>query len=166
MGVLIRAMDEKDWSSVAEIYHQGIETGKATFQSDVPTYTEWDAAHIQKCRFVAIIDGNVAGWAALSRVSSRCIYAGVAELSVYIAESVRGKGVGQMLLNHLITESEEAGFWMLQSGIMEDNLSSLRLHEKCGFRNVGFREKIGRDINGEWRSTVLMERRSKIVGIG
>lgn len=165
MDISIRSMNENDWPSVSEIYRQGIETEKATFQSDIPIYKEWDAAHIQKCRFVAVYDGKVVGWTVLSTVSSRCVYGGVAEVSIYIAEDYRGKGVGRKLLQHLITESEKAGFWMLQSGIMEDNTASISLHEKCGFRQVGYRERIGRDVHGKWRSTVLMEKRSSIIGL-
>lgn len=165
MELSIRAMNEHDWPDVAEIYRQGIATGKATFQSEIPEYKDWNTSHLSICRFVAIIDGEVAGWIALSGVSSRCVYKGVAEVSVYIAEGNRKNGIGLNLLDYLIKESEKAGFWTLQSGIMDDNLESIRLHEKCGFRKVGYREKIGRDISGHWRSTVLMERRSGSVGI-
>lgn len=166
MELSIRPMNEQDWPDVAEIYRQGIATGKATFQSEIPEYKNWNASHLPICRFVANADGKVAGWAALSGVSSRCVYRGVAEVSVYIAEGNRKNGIGQKLLEYLIDQSEKAGIWTLQSGIMEDNLASLRLHEKCGFRKVGYREQIGCDISGHWRSTVLMERRSSTVGIG
>ena len=159
-------MNENDWPDVAEIYRRGIITGKATFQHEIPSFEEWNTAHIQECRFIALLDGKVAGWIALSKVSSRCVYAGVAELSIYIAEKARGMGIGRLLLNQLILESEKAGFWLLQSGIMEDNETSIGLHETCGFRKVGYRERIGRDNNGKWRSTVLVERRSAITGIG
>lgn len=165
MDVVIRSMNEKDWPVISEIYRQGIETGKATFQIDVPAYDEWNAAHIQRCRFVAMAGGKVVGWAALSKVSSRCVYGGVAEVSIYIAEGYRRKGIGQQLLQYLIEESEKADFWMLQSGIMEDNAASVRLHEKCGFRIVGYREKIGKDVRGKWRNNVLMEKRSHVIGI-
>lgn len=165
MDAVIRPMNEKDWPAVSEIYRQGIETGKATFQSTVPAYDEWDTAHIRECRFVAVADGKVAGWAALSKVSSRCVYGGVAEVSIYISENCRGEGVGRQLLKHLITESEKAGFWTLQSGIMEDNAASIRLHECCGFRMIGYREKIGRDVSGKWRNNVLMEKRSPVAGM-
>ncbi len=165
MDILIRSMTENDWPSVSEIYRQGIETGKATFQSDIPAYNEWDASHISECRFVAVHDGKVVGWTALSTVSSRCVYGGVAEVSLYIAKDYRGKGVGCKLLQYLIIESEKMDFWMLQSGIMEDNAASISLNEKCGFRQVGYRERIGRDIHGKWRSTILMEKRSGVVGV-
>ncbi|HEX3040264.1 MAG TPA: GNAT family N-acetyltransferase [Caproiciproducens sp.] len=165
MEINIRPMAENDWPAVAEIYRQGIATGKATFQYEIPAYSEWNAGHIAECRFTACEGDKVVGWASLSKVSSRPVYAGVAEVSIYIAESARGKRVGMQLLNHLIRESEKYGFWLLQSGIMEDNEPSIRLHEDCGFRRVGLREKIGKDTNGKWRSTVLMERRSKVAGI-
>lgn len=162
--ILIRSMTEEDWPDVSEIYRQGIATGKATFQYEIPSYGKWDSAHISECRFSAVENDQVLGWVSLSKVSSRPVYSGVAELSIYIAAGARGKGLGEQLLKHLIQESEKAGFWLLQSGIMEDNEPSIRLHEKCGFRRVGFRERIGRDINGKWRSTVLMERRSSVAG--
>jgi phosphinothricin acetyltransferase len=158
-------MVEDDWSAVAEIYRQGIATGKATFQCEIPAYSDWNAGHNSECRFIVCEGDKILGWAALSKVSSRPVYSGVAEVSIYIAESVRGKGVGKQLMNHIIRESEKAGFWLLQSGIMEDNEASIRLHKCCGFRKVGYRENIGRDVNGKWRSTILMERRSKIAGI-
>lgn len=165
MKLSIRKMTEQDWPDVADIYRQGIATGKATFQSEIPEYKDWNASHLPVCRFVAEADGKTAGWTALSGVSSRCVYRGVAEVSIYIAEDFRGNGVGQKLLQYLITESEKAGIWTLQSGIMEDNLASICLHEKCGFRKVGCRERIGRDCSGRWRSTVFMERRSNTVGM-
>lgn len=165
MELLIRPMNEQDWPDIAEIYRQGIATGKATFQSEIPEYKDWNTSHLSICRFVAIIDEKVAGWVALSGVSSRCVYQGVAEVSVYIAGVNRNNGVGQKLLNYLIKQSEKDGIWTLQSGVMDDNLASIHLHEICGFRNVGYREKIGRDISGHWRNTVLMERRSGSVGI-
>ncbi len=165
MDVLIRAMTENDWPVVAEIYREGIATGKATFQTEIPAFGDWDAAHIEECRYVAVLDTKIVGWVALSKVSSRCVYAGIAELSIYIAEDARKKGIGQKLLNTLIEESEKAGYWTLQSGIMEDNEASIKLHEKCGFRKVGYRERIGKDSSGKWRSTVLMEKRSSVVGL-
>ena len=164
MELFIRTMAEQDWTDVAEIYRQGIATGKATFQSEIPEYKDWNASHLPVCRFVTEVDGKIAGWVALSGVSSRCVYRGVAEVSIYIGKDFRGNGVGQKLFNYLIEESEKAEIWMLQSGIMEDNLASIHLHEKCGFRKVGYRERIGRDSNGHWRNTVLMERRSSTVG--
>lgn len=165
MDISICPMNEQDWPGVIEIYRQGIATGIATFQSEIPEYKEWDASHLPICRFVAITDGKVVGWTALSSVSSRCVYRGVTEVSVYIAQDNQKNGIGQKLLDYLIKESEKAGIWMLQSGIMDDNLASIHLHEKCGFRKVGYRERIGRDVSGHWRNTVLFERRSSMVGI-
>lgn len=155
---------EKDFSQVMAIYQQGINTGLATFEKEVTTWESWNKSHIQACRLAIVDDSMMAGWAALTAVSGRCVYAGVAELSIYIAQQYRNLGVGTKLLNELITQSEEAGFWTLQSGIFADNTASIELHKKCGFRVVGFREKIGQ-LNGIWKDTILMERRSKTVGI-
>lgn len=160
MKISIRALCGEDWPLVSKIYLEGIKTGKATFQTDCPTYEDWDKSHIKSCRLVALIDDTVAGWAALSPVSSRCVYNGVAEVSIYIGEGYRGKGVGKLLLSSLIAASEQAGFWTLQSGIMQDNEASIHLHEQCGFRMVGYRERIGKDRLGVWRNNVLMERRA------
>lgn len=156
----IREMQEIDWEQVKEIYRQGMDTNMATFQTECPPYEEFDRSHRKDCRFVAVDGDTVVGWTALSPVSSRFVYRGVAELSVYVRDSYKGKQVGARLLNHSIAKSEQCGIWTLQSGIMEDNIASIRLHEKCGFRMVGYREKIGQDRNGKWRNTVLMERRS------
>ena len=165
MDFIIRPMNEQDWPDVAEIYRQGIATGKATFQSEIPEYKDWNASHLSICRYVAVADEEITGWIALSGVSSRCVYRGVAEVSVYIAERNRKSGIGQKLLEYLTSQSEKSGIWLLQSGIMEDNSASIHLHEKCDFRTVGYREKIGCDISGRWRNTVLMERRSRTTGI-
>ncbi|MDL2319469.1 N-acetyltransferase family protein [Eubacteriales bacterium OttesenSCG-928-A19] len=162
--ITIRTMTKEDWEAVAAIYQAGMDTNLATFQTECPSYTEWDAGHLSTCRLVADDDGSVAGWAALSAVSSRCVYSGVAEVSIYISGAYRGKGVGTVLLNALSDASEAAGIWTLQSGIMADNTASIKLHEKCGYRMIGKREKIGCDRNGVWRDTVLVERRSKVVG--
>lgn len=158
----IREMEAEDWPDVSRIYREGIGTGVATFQQECPSWEEWDRAHLRVCRLVTDRDGAVAGWAALSSVSSRCVYAGVAEVSVYIGKNARRKGAGERLLSALVRLSEENGFWTLQSGIFRENEASIRLHEKCGFRKVGVREKIGRGRDGNWRDTVLMERRSKL----
>ena len=160
MRLSIRSMTPEDWPAVARIYQEGMDTNLATFQTECPSWEEWNAAHLQQCRLVAVVDDAVAGWAALSAVSSRCVYAGVAEVSIYISSAARGMGVGKALLTALIATSEEAGFWTLQSGIMENNTASIALHSSCGFRLVGYREKIGQDRNGVWRNTLLMERRS------
>jgi len=151
------------WEDVRTIYLHGIATKQATFQTDAPSWEDWDKGHLSELRYVAIIDGTIAGWAVLSPVSSRCVYAGVTEVSVYIHEAYRGKGVGTALLQKLITESEANNIWTLQSGIFPENLVSIALHEKLGFRKIGYREKVGK-MDGIWRDTVLMERRSKITG--
>lgn len=164
MEIIIREMVADDWRSVEEIYKQGIETGNATFQHDTPTWAEWDKGHLQICRFVAVLDNEIIGWAALSPVSSRCVYGGVAEVSIYISNKARGQKIGTSLLDYLIEESEKNNFWTLQSGIFPENRASIRLHESLGFRMIGYREKIG-CMNGVWRDTVLMERRSTKVGI-
>jgi L-amino acid N-acyltransferase YncA len=156
----VRAMEDGDWPEVARIYQEGMDDNLATFQTACPPWTEWDAAHLKDCRLVATNDVRVAGWTALAPYSSRCVYAGVAHVSIYIGREARGMGAGKALLLALIAASEEAGFWTLQSGIMGNNLASVALHESCGFRLVGYREKIGKDRFGVWRSTLLMERRS------
>lgn len=162
MDVQIRNMLETDWEEVAKIYQHGMDTNIATFQTNCPSFEEWDKSHLMQCRFVITCDGKVVGWTALSPTSSRCVYSGVAEVSIYIDREYNGKGYGTMLLNHLIQESEKYGIWMLQSGILQHNRASLALHGKCGFRQVGYREKIARDHSGVWRNTVLMEKRSSL----
>ena len=159
----IRPMDENDWEAVAEIYKEGILTGNATFQQEVPSWTDWDNDHLKSCRLIAAIGGEVVGWAALTSVSGRCVYAGVAEVSVYVASAHRGKKIGKELLEALIACSEQQGLWTLQAGIFEENIPSIKIHEELGFRKVGLREKIGR-MNGTWRNTLLFERRSELVG--
>lgn len=163
-GVEIQTMLAAHWPEVCQIYEEGIATGNATFETTAPAWIDWDRQHLPGCRWVALDGGTVVGWAALSPVSSRCIYAGVAEVSVYVAERARGRGVGRLLLNRLITCAEQAGIWTLQAGIFPENEASIRLHERCGFRVVGRREKLG-VLNGAWRDVVLMERRSTVVGV-
>jgi phosphinothricin acetyltransferase len=161
----VREMIQEDWNAVSEIYAAGIATGFATFEKQIPTYEAWDKAHLKACRVVAEDDqGLVLGWAALSPVSSRCVYGGVAEVSVYIGLEHRGRGVGKILMKALIASSEEIGLWTLQSGIFPGNLSSIKLHEKMGFRYIGKRERVGK-LNGAWQDNLLFERRSEIVGI-
>jgi phosphinothricin acetyltransferase len=164
MEIVLRSLKQEDWPSVAEIYRQGIETGNATFQKDVPTWDAWDSGHLKTCRIVAVLGNEIIGWAALTQVSGRCVYAGVAEVSVYVATRYKEQKTGTRLLESLISESESEGFWTLQAGIFPENVASLKLHENLGFRKVGFREKIGK-MNGMWRDTILLERRSKKVGI-
>lgn len=159
----IREMHVQDWSQVSTILKEGIATGFATFQQEVPEYSQWDATHIACCRLVAVDDdGSILGWAALSPVSSRVAYRGVAEVSIYVAQAHRGKSIGKQLLGYLICESEQSGYWMLQSVILVGNEASIALHESCGFRAVGKRERIGRLPNGMWSDTLLMERRSRL----
>jgi len=157
----IRKLLASDWEQVKLIYEKGIETGNATFQTSAPSWEDWDKSHLTHCRIVGEIDGKVVGWAALTPVSSRCVYAGVAEVSVYVNPENSGKGIGLTLLNELTKQSEAEGIWTLQAGIFPENTASLRIHEKAGFRILGTREKIGKQ-NGIWRDTVLLERRSRL----
>ncbi|WP_350292533.1 N-acetyltransferase family protein [uncultured Croceitalea sp.] len=161
----IRNMTQEDWSEVAKIYMEGISTGFATFETSVPDFKSWDKAHIKECRFIAVKENKVLGWAALSPVSSRCVYGGIGEVSVYIAAASRGSGVGKALLLKLIEESENAGYWTIQSGIFPENIGSIKLHEKAGFRFIGKREKVGKTKDGIWKDNLLYEKRSEIVGI-
>jgi phosphinothricin acetyltransferase len=163
--VVVRALVPADWDCVASIYRQGIETGDATFETRVPTWAEWDAARLAPCRLVATIAGYVLGFAALSPVSSRAVYAGVAEVMVYVAESARGQGMGSILLCELVDASEKAGLWTLQAGIFPENGASIAIHEAAGFRVVGTRHRVGHAADGRWRDVVLMERRSPRVGV-
>lgn len=164
MDIIIEAMQPEDWPVVREIYAEGIATKNATFETQVPDWEKWDTGHVQTPRLVARINGQVIGWAALSPVSSRAVYAGVAEESIYIASAARGQGVGKRLLAALVEQSEQAGFWTLQTGIFPENQASIHLHELCGFRVLGVREKIGQ-MDGVWRDVVFMERRSKVAGV-
>jgi len=156
-------MRPEHWPTVRTIYLEGIATGHATFETIAPEWAEWDATHLGVGRLVAIRDGEVAGWAALSPVSRRTVYAGVAEISVYVAAATRGTGVGRMLMQAVIRESENAGIWTLQASVFPENLATLRLHEGAGFRSVGRRTRIGRH-EGVWRDTVILERRSEVAG--
>ena len=156
-------MRAEDWPAVSEIYAQGIATGDATFETDVPTWERWDTAHLPDHRLVAELDGRVVGWTAVSPVSERCVYAGVVENSVYVAEAARGRGVGRRLLAALAESTEEAGIWTIQTGIFPENATSLALHRAAGFRVVGVRERPGR-LHGRWRDVVLLERRSGTAG--
>ena len=168
----VEKMHDGDWEAVRSVYREGIATGNATFETDVPEWEDWDKGHLHDCRFVARKEGRVIGWAALSSVSGRCVYAGVAEVSVYVAASARGRGVGKALLCALVEGSERQGIWTLQAGIFPENEASIALHKSCGFREVGCRERLGqmrpaaKSAAGDiWRDVVLMERRSHVVGV-
>jgi L-amino acid N-acyltransferase YncA len=157
-AVELRALTEDDWTAVADIYWEGMRDGLATFETEVPTWEEWDAAHLPGQRLVAELSDEVVGWAALSPASRRGCYAGVVENSVYVARSARGRGIGRTLLERLIADADEAGIWMIQTSIFPENRASLALHERCGFRVVGMREQIAKR-DGIWRDTVFLERR-------
>lgn len=163
-GITLAPMSGGHWPEVRRIYVEGIETGQATFETEPPDWERWDAGHLAAARFVALLDDHVVGWAALTPVSGRCVYAGVAEVSVYVDASARGRGVGRILLETLVQASEEAGLWTLTAGIFPENEASVRLHRSLGFREVGRRERIGK-LHGVWRDTLLMERRSGVVGV-
>lgn len=163
-GFAIEEMGAEHWPEVRAICLEGIATGDTTFETSAPEWPVWDSGHVKSGRFVARGGGGILGWAAFSPVSGRCVYAGVAEVSVYVAERARGRGIGKALLAALIEASEENGFWALQAGIFPENAASAALHERAGFRLVGRRERIGA-MNGEWRDTLLLERRSKVVGV-
>ncbi len=162
-AIEIAPLQAEDWRRVAEIYAEGIATGDATFEIGVPTWERWDEAHLPDHRLGAWRAGELVGWAALAPVSSRCVYAGVAECSVYVAERARGRGVGVQLLQALVLSSEQAGIWTVQAGIFPENAGSVALHARCGFRVVGTRERLGRR-DGVWRDVLLMERRSRLIG--
>ena len=157
-------MTPKDWEMVRAIYQEGLDTKNASFETEAPSWEEWDKKHDQECRLVYRAGNQVLGWAALSPTSARWVYRGVAEVSIYVKQGQRGKGLGRQLLTSLIECSEEKGFWTLQGGIFPENVASIRLHEECGFRLVGRREKVGKHF-GVWRDTVIMERRSRKTGI-
>ncbi len=157
-------MQPSDWKAVKEIYEEGIATGNATFQQSAPEWEEWNNNHLAHSRIIAKEEDNILGWAALTPVSGRCVYAGVAEVSVYVSDKARGRGLGKQLLQKLIEESEANNLWTLQAGIFPENISSIKIHENCGFRTIGKRERIGK-MNGVWRDTVLLERRSNKVGV-
>ena len=161
-SVELRPLEPDDWPTVAEIYWDGMRDGLATFETEVPSWEAWDAAHYREHRLVADLLGEVIGWAALSPVSTRRCYLGVAENSVYVARDARGLGIGRTLLEALIAGADAAGIWTIQTSIFPENRASLGLHEKCGFRIVGTRERIARR-DGVWRDTVFLERRSEVV---
>jgi L-amino acid N-acyltransferase YncA len=151
-----------DWPAVRAIYEAGIATGDATFETDVPDWPAWDAAHLTDHRLVARDDGTVVGWVALAPVSDRRAYAGVAEDSIYVAPDAQGRGVGRALLAAVVASADRGGIWTIQTGIFPENQASVRLHQACGFRVVGVRERLGR-LHGRWRDVLLLERRSPAV---
>jgi phosphinothricin acetyltransferase len=155
----ITAMRPGDWKEVRRIYLEGIATGNATFETQAPSWKKWNAGHRREARLVARDGPRILGWAALSPASARAVYSGVAEISVYVGEAARGRGVGRALLEDLIRESEAAGVWTLQAGIFPENEASIALHRRCGFRIVGIRKRLGR-LHGVWRDVYLLERRS------
>lgn len=164
MQIKIRAMLPQDWQAVSKIFRDGIKSGNATFETEIPDWENWDAAHLPHSRLIALHGNEITGWAALSPVTSRCVYAGVAEVSIYVLEKTRRQGVGKALLERLIIESELNGIWTLQAGIFFENEPSLSLFKRCGFRLVGIRERIGK-MGNDWRDIQLLERRSNIVGL-
>ena len=160
----IEKLTENHWPEVKAIYGSGLATGIASFSHNIPDWDAWDKTHVKSCRLVAIEDGGVLGWAASTAISDHCVFAGVAEVSVYIAESSRGKGIGKKLLNELVKLSEDNNFWTLEARIFTENLASIKIHEENGFRIIGSRERIGQ-LNGIWRDALLLERRSVKAGI-
>jgi len=163
--ITITPMLLEDWPSVRQIYADGIATGNATFETAVPDWETWDRNHLQECRLVARSGDAVVAWAALSPVSARASYAGVAEHSVYVDQAWRGQGIGKLILAAFVAESETAGFWTLQSSIFPENQSSIAVHLACGFRILGRRKRVAM-LHGVWRDTVIVERRSSVVGAG
>jgi L-amino acid N-acyltransferase YncA len=169
MEYVIDRMKPEDWEQVRSIYLEGVSTGHSTFEADVPDWEKWDSAHLQEPRLVIRADDLVLAWAALSPLSSRCVYSGVAEVSLYVGARYRGQGAGSVLLAALIDSSEKAGVWTLQGTIFPENTASLSLVKKHGFTEIGRSEKIGKMTHGElagtWRDVVLVERRSKVAGV-
>jgi len=162
--IQLKSLTPDHWPDVRRIYLDGIATGNGTFEREAPSWEKWDSNHLPNCRLIAQEDSDVLGWAALSPVSSRSVYTGVAEVSVYVAESLRGKGIGKSLLSALIESSEPSGVWTLQAGIFPENAASMALHKALGFREVGRRERIGK-MGDQWRDVVSLERRSTKAGI-
>jgi L-amino acid N-acyltransferase YncA len=169
MDYIIERMTERDWDEVSSIFVQGLETGNATFETEAPDWARWNRTHLAQPRLVARAGGRIVGWDALSPVTERCVHSGVAEVSLYVAASARRRGVGSALLTALIEGAEQCGIWTLQGGIFPENLASLGLVKKHGFREVGRREKLGKmlygPLAGTWRDVVFVERRSRVVGV-
>ncbi|MBE3569622.1 MAG: N-acetyltransferase [Bacillales bacterium] len=160
----IRSFRKEDWLQVKEIYEQGIVTGKATFETSAPSFEKWKSTIASNLCLVAEDEESIQGWCKISNVSDRCVYGGVGEVSVYVRDGSRGRGVGKLLLQTMIKESEARGYWTLSAGVFPENIPSLRLHQSVGFHEVGIRQRIGK-LKGVWRDVVLLERRSQIVGI-
>jgi L-amino acid N-acyltransferase YncA len=161
-SIVVEAMRAENWADVVVIYRRGLDTGDASFETDVPSYEEWNGGHLPAPRLVARSGGRLLGWAALSPVSGRCVYGGVAEDSVYVDPTAAGRGLGTALLSELVAQAEQAGIWTVQAGIFPENRVSIALHQRCGFRIVGVRERLGKH-HGRWRDVVLMERRSDLI---
>lgn len=164
IALRVKPMQSADWPDVERVYREGIASGNATFESESPGWEVWDSRHHSHSRLIGLDEKQILGWAALSPVSMRRVYAGVAEVSVYVAETARGRGIGSALMAALIEASEANGIWMLQASIFPENVASIRLHERHEFRQVGRRERIAQ-LAGKWRDTVILERRSRKVGI-
>jgi L-amino acid N-acyltransferase YncA len=162
MTIRVRELRRADWPAVAAIYAEGLCTGNATFETEVPAWEAWTSTHLDSHRLVAQLDGEVVGWTALAPASTRAVYAGVVEESIYVAGAAQGRGVGSALLTSLVAGADRAGIWTIQTGIFPENVASLALHRRCGFRTVGTRERLGR-LNGVWRDVILLERRSPAV---
>ena len=160
--ITIRDLRPGDWPEVARIYSDGIATRNATFETELPEWAHWDGAHLPQHRFVALDGDRLIGWVAVSPVSDRCVYGGVVENSVYVDRAAQGRGVGRLLLERLIASTEQAGIWTIQTGIFPENESSVRLHERVGFRVAGRRQRLGK-LDGVWRDVLLLERRSELV---
>ena len=160
--VAIDDLRPEQWPEVARIYAEGISTGEATFETEVPSWEQWDASHLAAHRFVALREGELVGWVAVGPVSDRCVYGGVVENSIYVSETARGLGVGRLLLERLVASTEIVGIWTIQTGIFPENEPSLRLHRRAGFEVVGRRKRLGK-LHGAWRDVLLLERRSDVV---
>ncbi|SEM06094.1 phosphinothricin acetyltransferase [Aquimarina amphilecti] len=158
----ILTFSEEDWQDIAKIYKEGIDTGMATFETRIPKWEQWNQVHIGSCRLKAVLNNEIIGWAALAPVSTRDVYRGVAEISIYITSNRRNLGIGKLLLTKLIEESEKKGFWTLQAGIFSNNKASIDLHTSLGFRVIGYREKIGK-LSNIWYDNTILERRSKTI---
>jgi L-amino acid N-acyltransferase YncA len=162
LALAIEPLRAEHWEAVARIYAEGIATGDATLETEVPDWAAWDESHLPDQRFVAMHDGRVVGWVAATPVSGLCVFGGVVEDSVYVAAEVRGTGVGRKLLDHLVASTERAGIWTIEAGILPENEASIRVHERAGFELVGRRKRLG-NLNGIWRDVLLLERRSSVV---